>query len=806
MLKDISTIKVQGANFTEVTPFEIFDPKDGKDKHGNDIFKTVKGALLYGRNGTGKSTIAKAIRKAKGEAQQSIKQVAFFDNNGNPVILSEEEKERIFVFDEDFVNEKVKLKEDHLDTIIMLGQAANLAERIELAEKDRDSARTIFETKETSLKEFQDRGNPKSPINWLEQIGNSLRGDDAWAGRDRKINGGRKNTPVNEDTYKKFVDLKPTKTRSDLINEFKDQMNALDVAKSGAARLNNKVPALPNSFNKYDDDSIIELLAKKIEKPDLSEREQYLLSLVELGKAEELSQKAVFFRNPGVKKCPYCFQSVSDEYRDDLVNSIEKVLSKIVADHQKALGNCVSEEVFIDLAEFSVLKSCEVCNGLIEKINSSIRENNNALRQKIENPYTPIESSCLNVALTIKQLNEALERLENERAEFNAKAVDETPIIKKLNEINSQIAHYDVANLVKKYDKQLAEFKNVEKECVEARGNYDAKRKVIEDLEAQRKNVKLALEIMNACLKYIFFADNRLRINYVDGEYRLYSHGKSVRPCDVSVGERNIIGLSYFFTSIMAGQEETDVYEKEYLIVIDDPVSSYDTENRIGILSFLKYKLGLFLEGNEFSKAIVMTHDLMTFYDIHKVFEEIVVCCKRKGYALKPKFNRLELTDATITPFRYNNRQEYTEILKLIFNYGEGNTTEHELVIGNLMRQALEAFATFQYKKSIVDISTDPDILALLPAPEYRPYYENLMYRLVLHGSSHREEQIKAMKDYEFFSLISGAEKQRTAKEVLCFIYLLNKQHVLHHLHEIRNAESTLDTWCAEVKLRGVRP
>ena len=107
---------------------------------------------------------------------------------------------------------------------------------------------------------------------------------------------------------------------------------------------------------------------------------------------------------------------------------------------------------------------------------------------------------------------------------------------------------------------------------------------------------------MNACLKYIFFAEDRLRIDYSDGEYRLYSHGKSVRPCDVSVGERNIIGLSYFFTSIMEGQEEKNVYGKEYLLVIDDPVSSYDTENRIGILSFLKYKLGLFLEGNEFSK------------------------------------------------------------------------------------------------------------------------------------------------------------------------------------------------------------
>ena len=80
------------------------------------------------------------------------------------------------------------------------------------------------------------------------------------------------------------------------------------------------------------------------------------------------------------------------------------------------------------------------------------------------------------------------------------------------------------------------------------------------------------------------------------------------------------------------------------------------------------------------------------------------------------------------------------------------------------------------------------------------------MYRLVLHGSSHKEEQIKAMKDYEFFSLISKAEKQRTAKEVLCFIYLLNERHVLKHLEEIRNVKTTLDTWCAEIKARAAKP
>lgn len=805
MLKDIAAIKVQGANFSVLTPFVLFEPRDGKDKQGNIVFKTVKGALLYGRNGTGKSTIAKAFRKAKGENLPVVNQISFVDKDGNSVILSEEEKKSIFIFDEDFVNEKVKLKEDHLDTIIMLGQAADLAGRIEQAEKDLDSAKTVFDKEDAALNEYRDSSNPKSPKNRLLRIGNALRGDDAWAGRDAKLReGAKQNTPVRDETYKQFLSLKPNKTKSELLVAFEEGLKALETAKSGSSRIDIRVPSLPKSFDQYDDEAIIALLGKKIERPKLSEREQYLMGLVESGKAGELSQKAAFFRNLSVKECPYCFQPVSSEYKTNLVVSIEKVLSKTLKEHQKTLVSCVYDDVIIDISPFAALLSYERCKNLIKKINTAIQDNNKLIQQKIENPYQPIEATNQRITTLIKQLVEILVTLESEREEYNKKATNTSPIIIKLKEINNQIAYYDVVDLAAEYYKQQKEMKEAEKAFSDAEADYDSKKKAVEDLEAQRKNVQLALDIMNACLKYIFFADDRLRIDYADGEYRLYSHGKSVRPCDVSVGERNIIGLSYFFTSIMEGQEEKDVYGKEYLLIIDDPVSSYDTENRIGILSFLKYKLGAFLEGNEFSKAFIMTHDLMTFYDIHKVFEEITTCCKKKGYALPPKFNRFELVDGELSQFT-NKRQEYTEILKLIYDYGQGNTAEHDLVIGNLMRQALEAFATFQYKKGIEDISTDPEILALLPEPTYQSYYENLMYRLVLHGSSHKEEQVKAMKDYDFFSLISETEKKRTAKEVLCFIYLLNPRHVLQHLQE-KSAETTLNTWCGEVKARAAMP
>lgn len=128
MLKDITKIKVSGARFNSTTTFDFFNP------HEQNKIKSVKGALLYGRNGTGKSTIAKAFRRLAGEAVPTITSANFYNDADQPVTLGEEEKKHIFVFDEDFVDKNVRLQQDHLETIVMLGEAADLTEKIEKAE------------------------------------------------------------------------------------------------------------------------------------------------------------------------------------------------------------------------------------------------------------------------------------------------------------------------------------------------------------------------------------------------------------------------------------------------------------------------------------------------------------------------------------------------------------------------------------------------------------------------------------------------------------------------------------------------
>ena len=56
-----------------------------------------------------------------------------------------------------------------------------------------------------------------------------------------------------------------------------------------------------------------------------------------------------------------------------------------------------------------------------------------------------------------------------------------------------------------------------------------------------------------------------------------------------------------------------------------------------------------------------------------------------------------------------------------------------------------------------------------------------------------------------FFSVVSNADKQRTAKDVLCFIYLLDEKHVISHLEEYGNSAITnLKQWCDDIKTRSI--
>ena len=128
--------------------------------HGSN---PAKATLLYGRNGSGKSTIARAFRKVKGVPTENIQTALMVDSQESEIFLTDEEKAHIFVFDEAFVNENVRVQEDGLGSIVMLGEQAGLAEQIESITKELRDAEEVRDRKKATLEEYNNPENEKSP-------------------------------------------------------------------------------------------------------------------------------------------------------------------------------------------------------------------------------------------------------------------------------------------------------------------------------------------------------------------------------------------------------------------------------------------------------------------------------------------------------------------------------------------------------------------------------------------------------------------------------------------------------------------
>ena len=92
MLNKIKGVKFKGAAFDSKTTLQLFSKE-----------KADRVSLLFGRNGSGKSTISRAIAKAAGnETVEDIVSAQFVDSDSSSITVMDDEKKKIFVFNEDY--------------------------------------------------------------------------------------------------------------------------------------------------------------------------------------------------------------------------------------------------------------------------------------------------------------------------------------------------------------------------------------------------------------------------------------------------------------------------------------------------------------------------------------------------------------------------------------------------------------------------------------------------------------------------------------------------------------------------------
>lgn len=779
----LKKIKFKGGFFTEETELELFMHED-------------RISLLYGKNGSGKSTISKAVSKAKGDVVDDIVQATLFGQED----AAFSDTQCIHVFNEDYVSSRVKIRDDGLNAIILLGDLGDLEDKI----LDLELRIEAESNRNTELKkaadEYKDRDSKKSPSNCRFQINLGLSGDGHWAEREKIINNGKRNAGVTDKVIDSIIALHPAETLANLRKRYEENLQLLrQVRENEAVQIRSTV-----KLNvQYDEKVLQSLLAQKVESTVLSDREQYLLKLIDDEKLDQINEMKLVFSKENTKKCPFCFQEISDQGKRDLISSIEKVLSKEVDIHENNLKKCIIPELNVDFSGMDVLNSRNYikCKDVVEEINKEIFKIREIILKKINHPYTPITDFESDLIYKLEQYELVRTKLQQEIETYNNAVKRIEVLIRNLAADNAAIAHYEVSRDIELWKQALEDQKQADEALKKSNEKIINLNDELNVLKSRKKKIDIAVNLINKSLRYVFFSKDRLKVKVEDDKYVLYAYGKAVKPNNVSVGERNIIALCYFFTELIMNQEVKEGYSKKLILVIDDPVSSFDFENKVGIMSLLKAKVADIIKTNPESQILLMTHDIQCLYDLQKIGKE--VCCEYKRESngqKKVTYTCRELKNKEIIPFSFEKRNEYSEIMKTVYDYACSEDENDNLIIGNLMRRALEAFSTFVYKTGIADISCDDTILQQIGDKDYIDYFKNLMYRLVLNGDSHMQERTNSLDDMDFLCFLSDEERRRTAQEVICFIYLLNKRHVLAHLEGKQNIETNIQKWCADIK------
>lgn len=779
MIEKVKGLSICGRCFSKKTNLAFF-PND------NDRI-----AIVYGKNGSGKSTISDGFSQiASGEDAEELS-ASLIDRADNEIGLVPESK--IFVFNEKYIDENVKIDADGLGTIILLGGQVDLQADIDRYTALLATAQREYDAAESAIEAFGNKHNPLSPDYHLARIKKVLQGD--WAAKDSAIKGNKANSKVTEEVIKEIGGMPVNETREQLQQKFDETKALLD--KVADVTTSYPVPIGGVEFTDGFERVICDLLAKLVEKPVLTERESMILSIIQSGRQSIVEAAKNDFSDGATTVCPYCFREIDDEYRRSLINSINKVLNKDVDEHKAELRAISFSGLGQDYSHFTDLdaglvkeiqEQIENCQKLIEQYKA-------AIQLKLNSIYNPVNMAPIGLENSIQQLNVLLSKLESKRQEFVDAIQRRKAILRDLLLINKKIAHLQIGQAYRDYLKQQREMSAAEAKLQTKQKEVNETSEHLKALELQKSNVGLAIENINNALDYVFFSHGRLSIELKNDKYYLKSNGNDVKPKSVSLGERNIIALCYFFTQILSNQDIGRLYQDEELVVIDDPISSFDFENKVGISSFLRYQTHKIIRGNAKSKILFLTHDLSTFSDLQKIADEMEKSFKKQKLGVSVKGRAFELQGRTLSdPIKSIN--EYRDLLNMIFSYAMGNTEGLSLVIGNSMRRALEAFSTFIYGTGIAEVSFDPKVVKSLG--NHSRYFENLMYRLVLHGESHFETRVYALQDdLSFYRFISEEEKQRTCKEVLCFMYCLNPDHIESH---IPDAIREIQKWMADIR------
>lgn len=744
-------------------------------KNNNSNLCTV----VFGRNGSGKTTICKSIESVIN--QQDIGyQVKLLDSQNNE--FNSNQLENIRIFSERFVDENIRFKEKGLDTIILLGEDVDVDDQIKIIEEKLEGIEKDINL--INIEQYDNPTNEKCPFYHMERMKSTLKQPDNWASRQKKIKQLQRNASVNDREVEQIKNDHSKKISIEKFNKLLEEY--LDAKKNNL--IYDKMLELPE---KADMERIIDILHTQVpRKSDDTIAEEIYTVIANYGESRLNEIKVEFESNTNI--CPYCFRPINQNEKDKVVSTIKRVLSKETDGIKEKINSLVINEYSINNLPEIVDKGLELkLHKCREQYNSEVNIINGYLHKKLEDVYSFLDVNADNYLNTYEQLTKVIEEINSNIQSHNKKVQESNKLREDLEKYNNSLSWESIKEDYKKYEDQceLKEKAKVRYKDLNKKRN-DCNQKLLK-LRTQKNNSKLAVEEINKLLSFVFLSKDRLSIIVDNDVYKVFSNGKSINLKDLSTGERNIIALCYFFSYIGKEKDIDKRFDDEYLIIIDDPITSFDHENKVGIYSLLRNMISCILAGNRNSRFMFLSHGYDVAYNLDKIFNDINKELKignKENICSGKQLENFCVEDCDL----HAGKNQYKLLVDKVYSYAiEDETDANDINVGNMIRRVMEMFSTFVFNSSFERLNKQ-----ITQKSELYELLKNYMFRVVANNESHLMLDAYSIEQIDRFETFTHEEKVNTAKICLLLLNELAQDHLKAYLED---KVSNVEQWKNEI-------
>lgn len=562
--------------------------------------------LIYGLNGSGKSTFSEYLRKI-GYADEKFANCSIeTDNVENKSELSLNEK--ILVYNQKWVKE-VFYENPTLKGIFSLSKEnADAKKKIDLANQEKEK----LEKLKTENKENKEKSQKSFESKKLKIVDSIWKIKTDYTGGERVTDQFFKGLKSKEALFNHVLGI--SKSTTPLLKTIEDIKEELHVLLDKNAT---KIENISNVqiYNLTEDEII--LLKKEITG---SKNSTFSTLLDNLQNSDWVNSGLEYVeKQTEPAHCPFCQQKIDKQHLLDELKSCfdksyeqDKLKLQHIYDNYKRQIDSISIDASFE--QNNLLKDLSSkYESAFEKLKSSLNRNLDIIKEKISTSSKPI---TLNPVITeLNSLNEVIKSANDKINDFNAKIDQKDLTIKELEKLfwaNIRL-QYDVIITNYQAEKSLfdKEQKDFDSEILRIKTEIGKQINIMSKLVS--KNIDEAVISINNRL--IELGIDSFKIEKYDedkAEYKLVRSEESENNIfeSLSEGEKIIISFLYFIEECR-GKDDSKTADKKKIVVIDDPISSLSHIYVFNIGTLIKSEF--FGSSKFYEQIFVLTHNLYFF-------------------------------------------------------------------------------------------------------------------------------------------------------------------------------------------------